>query len=114
MAMRRQTRLASESALFLLVLGAILVLVNVLGFFGVKLRADATGASVFSLSKGSQRLAKSLDDQMEIRAYFSSELPPPFNAMGRYVRDLQAEYRDASGGKIVVRFIDPKSDEHKQ
>jgi ABC-type uncharacterized transport system involved in gliding motility auxiliary subunit len=114
MAMRRQTRLSSESALFLLVLGAILVLVNVLGFFGMKLRSDTTGANVFSLSTGSKRLATSLEDTMEIRAYFSAELPPPFNAMGRYVRDLLSEYRDASGGKIVVRFIDPKNDEQKQ
>lgn len=113
MAMRRQTRLSSESALFLLVLGAALVLVNVLGFFGVKLRGDTTEAAVFSLSKGSKRLASSLDDTMEIRAYFSTELPPPFNAMGRYVRDLLSEYRDASGGKIVVRFVDPTTDEHK-
>jgi len=114
MAMRRQTRLSSESALFLLVLGAALVLVNVLGFFGLKLRADTTEAKVFSLSTGSKRLATSLEDTMEIRAYFSAELPPPFNAMGRYVRDLLSEYRDASGGKIVVRFIDPTTDEQKQ
>ena len=114
MAMRRQTRLASESALFLLVLGASLVLVNVLGFFGVNLRADTTEAHVFSLSKGSKHLASSLDDEMEIRAYFSKELPPPYNAMGRYVRDLLSEYRDASGGKITVRFIEPKTDEEKQ
>jgi ABC-type uncharacterized transport system involved in gliding motility auxiliary subunit len=114
MAMRKQTRLASESALFLLVLGAILVLLNLLGVFGVNLRADATDTKVFSLSQGSKRLASSLDDQMEIRAYFSAELPPPFNAMGRYVRDLLAEYRDASGGKIVLRVISPKTDEEKQ
>jgi ABC-2 type transport system permease protein len=114
MAMRKQTRLASESALFLLVLGAILVLLNLLGVFGVNMRADATDAQVFSLSKGSQRLAASLDDQMEIRAYFSSELPPPYNAMGRYVRDLLAEYRDASKGKITLRVIQPTTDEDKQ
>src|SRR5687767_12148785 len=114
MAMRKQTRLASESALFLLVLGAILVLLNLLGVFGVNMRADATDAQVFSLSKGSQRLAASLDDQMEIRAYFSSELPPPYNAMGRYVRDLLAEYRDASKGKITLRVVQPTTDEDKQ
>lgn len=114
MAMRKQTRLASESALFLLVLGAILVLLNLLGVFGVNMRADATDAQVFSLSKGSQRLAASLDDQMEIRAYFSAELPPPYNAMGRYVRDLLAEYRDASKGKITLRVIQPATDEDKQ
>jgi ABC-type uncharacterized transport system involved in gliding motility auxiliary subunit len=114
MAMRKQTRLASESALFLLVLGAILVLLNLLGVFGVNLRADATDAKVFSLSQGSRRLAASLEDQMEIRAYFSAELPPPYNAMGRYVRDLLAEYRDASKGKVTLRVIAPATDEEKQ
>ena len=87
MALRKQTRLASESALFLLVIGASLVLLNLLGAFGVNLRGDVTQARVFSLSTGSKRLAKSLDDQLEIRAYFSKELPPPYNSMGRYVRD---------------------------
>jgi ABC-2 type transport system permease protein len=114
MALRKQTRLSSESALFLLVLGASLVLLNLLGAFGVNVRGDVTSARVFSLSEGSKRLAKGLDDQLEIRAYFSEELPPPYNAMGRYVRDLLAEYRDASGGKVTLRLISPKTDEEKQ
>jgi ABC-type uncharacterized transport system involved in gliding motility auxiliary subunit len=114
MAVRTQSRLRSESALFLLVLGAILVLLNLLGFFGVGLHTDTTSARVFSLSKGSKRLASSLNDQMEIRAYFSKDLPPPYNALQRYVRDLLAEYRDASHGKITLRVIEPSSDEEKQ
>ena len=114
MATRTQTRLARESALFLLVLGASLVLLNLLGFFGVNLRADATSAELFSLSKGSKRLAGALQDQMEIRAYFSKDLPPPYNAMGRYIRDLLTEYRDASHGKITLRMIEPQTDEDKQ
>src|SRR5690349_20583037 len=100
--MRRQTRLASESLVFLVVLGAIAILVNVLGVFGVNLRYDATSAGVFSLAPGSKRLAGSLDDQLEIRAYFSEELPAPYNAMPRYVRDLLSEYANASKGKITV------------
>ncbi|MDH5672119.1 MAG: GldG family protein [Myxococcales bacterium] len=114
MATKAQKRMASESALFLVVLGAIVVVLNLLGFLGVNLRADATENRLFSLSSGSKRLAASLDDQMEIRAYFSAELPPPYNAMGRYVRDLLSEYRDASKGKITVSFIAPESDEEKQ
>jgi ABC-type uncharacterized transport system involved in gliding motility auxiliary subunit len=114
MAVRTQTRWSSESALFLLVLGAILVLLNVLGVFGVHTRADATDARLFSLSSGSKRLASSLKDRMEIRAYFSKDLPPPYNAMGRYVRDLLAEYRDASHGKIKLQMIEPQTDEEKQ
>jgi ABC-type uncharacterized transport system involved in gliding motility auxiliary subunit len=108
--MRKQTRLRSESALFLLVIGAILVVLNVLGVFGVNLRADTTSAKLFSLSKGSARLASSLTDQMEIRAYFSKDLPPPYNSLERYVRDLLTEYRDASHGKIRLRMIEPQTD----
>lgn len=100
--------------MFLLVLGAALVLINVLGSLGANARVDTTEAKAFSLSQGSKKLAKSLEDQMEIRAYFSEELPPPFNAMGTYVRDLLAEYRDASGGRITLKLIAPKTDEDKQ
>jgi ABC-type uncharacterized transport system involved in gliding motility auxiliary subunit len=116
MATRTQTqsRLRSESALFLLVLGAIFVLANLVGAFGVHMRADATSARLFSLSQGSKRLAGSLQDQMEIRAYFSKDLPPPYNALSRYVRDLLTEYRDASHGKITLRVVEPQSDEDKQ
>jgi ABC-2 type transport system permease protein len=114
MAKRTRARLAGESAMFLLVLGAALVLVNVLGSIGANARIDTTEAKAFSLSQGSKKLANNLEDQMEIRAYFSEELPPPFNAMGTYVRDLLAEYRDASGGKISLKLISPKTDEEKQ
>jgi len=100
--------------MFLLVLGAALVLLNVLGAFGANARLDTTEVNAFSLSTGSKKLAKGLEDQMEIHAYFSEELPPPFNAMGQYVRDLLAEYRDASGGKITLKLISPKTDEEKQ
>lgn len=113
MATKTQSRMASESALFLLVLGAIVVVLNLLGVF-VNARYDATEKELFSLSDGSKRLAKSLDDQLEIRAYFSTDLPPPHNATERYVRDLLAEYRDASGGKITLRVIHPESDEDKE
>jgi len=113
MATKQQKRAAGESAAFLAVLAAVVVLVNALGVF-LHGRADLTEKEFFSLSTGSKRLASTLDDQMEIRAYFSEDLPPPHNTTERYVRDLLAEYRDASSGKVKVRFINPTDDEQKQ
>ena len=43
------------------------------------------------LAEGSERLASSLDDRMEITAYFTEDLPAPFNATARQVRDLLDE-----------------------
>jgi ABC-type uncharacterized transport system involved in gliding motility auxiliary subunit len=113
MTQKTQARAASASTTFLLLLSGILILVNVLGLF-LHLRADTTGKELFSLSKGSMRLASNLKDRMEIVAYFSPDLPPPHNATERYVRDLLMEYRDSSKGKIALRFVHPEKDEDKQ
>lgn len=103
-----------ESLAFLLTSAAILIVLNVLAAsFGVA-RCDLTENGIFSLSAGSKELAAGLEDQLEIVAYFSSNLPPPHNATERYARDLLAEYRAASGGKIKVRFVDPSTDEERK
>jgi ABC-type uncharacterized transport system involved in gliding motility auxiliary subunit len=113
MAQSKQSRAASESTAFLILTAGILVLLNVLGLF-FHGRMDGTQKEIFSLSNGSLRLSSSLKDRMEIVAYFSSDLPPPHNATERYVRDLLAEYRDASNGKISLRIVHPEKDEDKQ
>lgn len=109
----KQSRAAVESTAFLLVIAGVAVAVNVLSLF-INPRLDLTHANLFSLSNGSKRLAANLDDQLEVRAYFSADLPPPHNATERYVRDLLAEYESASKGKLRVRYIHPETDEQKQ
>src|SRR5437763_12803577 len=98
MAMNKRSRAATESLAFMGAVGVCLVLLNVLGiyFFG---RVDVTGDSLFSLSKGSKDVVAKLDDTLEITAYFTKDLPPPFNATERYVRDILDEYQAASHGK---------------
>lgn len=113
MTKKQQARAASESAAFLMLFAGILVLVNVLGVF-FHVRLDTTHRDLFSLSKGSLHLASTLKDRMEVVAYFSPDLPPPHNATERYVRDLLMEYRDASHGKLTLRFVHPEKDEDKQ
>ncbi len=114
MSSKVQQRAASESLVFLLIVGGILILLNVLAAFFPSPRIDLTGNRLFSLAEGSKRLASSLDDRLEITAYFTENLPPPFNATERHVRDLLAEYAAASNGDIVVNFVNPDSDEKQQ
>jgi ABC-2 type transport system permease protein len=113
MTQKNQARASGQSAMFLLLLGGIAVVLNVLGVF-VNVRSDWTDRELFSLSNGSKRLVSTLNDRMEIVAYFSPDLPPPHNATERYVRDLLMEYRDASKGKIAVRVVHPQKDDEKQ
>jgi ABC-2 type transport system permease protein len=113
MAMNKRTKRATESLAFLGVTAGIVVLLNVLGifFFG---RVDVTEKRLFSLSQGSQRVVQNLTDELQVVAYFTKDLPPPFNATERYVRDLLDEYQSAARGKVVVTFINPDTDEARQ
>lgn len=114
MSSRVQKRAASESLFFLLIVGGILVLLNVLVAYFPSPRIDLTSNQLFSLADGSKRLSSNLDDRLEITAYFTENLPPPFNATERHVRDLLAEYAAASNGDIVVSFVNPDTEEKQQ
>lgn len=113
MAMNQRTRAASESIGLLAIIAGILIALNVLSVFFFA-RLDLTEAKLFSLSDGSKRVARSLDDKMEVIAYFTEDLPPPFNATERYVRDMLEEYVAASNGKITFRVVHPDTDDEKQ
>lgn len=110
--MERKSKARGESAVFLLIFAAILVAVNVLS---VKwfVREDLTARKVHSLSRASLEVVSRLKDTLVVKAYFTEDLPPPFNAHARYVRDILTEYQAYSHGKMRFEFIDPKEDEQK-
>jgi gliding-associated putative ABC transporter substrate-binding component GldG len=99
----RQKKLAITSGAGVLLTGVILLLINVLAAW-VPLRLDLTRSHAYSLSKSSRKLARSLEDPVVIKVYFSPDLPSPYNTFGRYVKDLLTEYRSASRGRIRFEF----------
>jgi ABC-type uncharacterized transport system involved in gliding motility auxiliary subunit len=111
MSVAERSKASGENILFYVVLVAILIVINVVG---IRLfwRADLTANEQFSLSEASIQVVRNLDDKLVVKAYFTKNLPPPFNATERYVRDLLEEYQSSSKGKMKVVFIDP-SDEEK-
>jgi gliding-associated putative ABC transporter substrate-binding component GldG len=92
----------------LLVVG-IVVLVNIvsMNLFG---RLDLTRGKVFSLSPASKKIVRSLDDQFLVKAYFSKNLPSPYNANAKYVQDLLNEYKAFGKGSFKYSFVDPSDD----
>ncbi|MDE2293043.1 MAG: GldG family protein, partial [Elusimicrobia bacterium] len=106
----RPRSLAAASAA--LVAGC-LVLLNLLAQ-RLPLRADLSQGSLYSLSPGSVRVLRGLKDPVEVRVYFSDELPPEYAAARSYVKDLLDEYRRASRGLLRVRFLDVDKDPEAQ
>lgn len=92
---------------------AILVLVNVIS---VRLftRVDLTRNGMFTLSDASKDLMRSLDDRVTVKAYFTEDLPAPYNGNRRLLLDQLNEYRAYSGGKLQFEFIDPAGEKGEQ
>jgi gliding-associated putative ABC transporter substrate-binding component GldG len=89
-----------------LVILGILIFVNLLALRFFK-RIDLTGEKLYTLSDASKNLVKSLDDKFLVKAYFTSDLPSPYNNNKREVQDQLDEYRAYAGGNFQYEFIDP-------
>lgn len=92
----------------LLVLVAIYILVAL-----PRLRIDMTQDKLYTLSPGTKSILKKLDTPVEMRFYFSqseARVPAQDRTYAKQVEDLLEEMKQASGGKLRVRKIDPKPD----
>ncbi len=93
---------------------AIVIAVNLIGLFFFA-RLDITDERLYSLSDASKKLAESLNDPVVCKLYFSEDIPAPYNANARYLKDQLYEYRAYSGGQLRFEFIDPvKTDREKE
>jgi len=86
----------------------ILIVVN---FFSYQIfyRWDLTQNKDYSISKVSKRAVADLEDVVNIKVYFSKNLPSQYISLQQEVGDILDEYANYSNGKIRVEFIDPDS-----
>lgn len=94
----------------LFVIAAILVVVNLIGM-KIFARADLTEQSIYTLSQASRSVVGNLSDRLTVKAYFTKDLPAPYNANSRYVRDILEDYRTYGNGNFYYEFVDPADEE---
>ena len=90
-----------EVALFL---GAA-IMINVSSASGLFQRLDLTESGLYSLSAPSIDAVSSLREPLTIRAFFSPNLPAPYNTVEQAVRDLLDEYAVYGGEFFNFQFI---------
>ncbi len=100
---RRRKRFALASAGGLALTAVVIILLNVISGW-VYLRFDMTGSRAYSLSPSTKKLVSHLDDPVIVKAFFTPDLPAPFNTNERYIRDMLTEYRAASHGRVRFEF----------
>ena len=86
---------------------------TVLNFFAYQLfiRLDLTDGKIYSISDASKKTARDLEDIVNIKAYFSEDLPTQYAIVKQQAVDLLQEYENYGSGKIRLDFIDPQGDE---
>lgn len=85
---------------------SILIVLNFIVSY-VPIRLDTSKGRIYSISAGSKDLLKKLDDTLLVRIMFSADLPANYRLNEKYLADLLAEYKRASGGKIHIEYFDP-------
>lgn len=92
---------------------ALFVAFNILA--GVALRparVDLTDGKLYTLSEGSRRVARGLEEPVRLTLYYSEKLgaslPPQIRTYATRVREVLGEYARASGGKVVVETVNPE------
>ena len=94
----------------------ILGILVVLNFISIRLfgRLDLTSQGVYTLSDASKRIVGSLDDRVTVKAYFTEDLPAPYNNNRRAVLDILNDYKAYSKGNLQYEFINPQGEKGEQ
>ena len=74
-------------------------------------RIDLTESKAYTLSKVTRGIVKNLEEPLTIKAYFTRELPSPYNNIARFVEDQLAELKAYGKGNFRYEFLDPADEE---
>ncbi|MDH3224259.1 MAG: Gldg family protein, partial [Gemmatimonadota bacterium] len=86
------------------------LMLNLLGGY-IRGRVDLTADNLFTLSDGSREILGNLDDIVNLKLFVSDELPQEIQLTLRDVRDLAADLRGASNGRLITEELNPDADE---
>ncbi len=111
---RRTSRTGkTDMSITIILLIGILIVVNFFSY-NIFYRLDLTENKIYSISDATKKTVAGLDDIVNIKAYFSDNLPSQLLSLRQEVEDVLDEYSAYSGGKIKISFIDPGEDETLQ
>jgi len=98
-----------DTLIKLAIIIGIIVVINVIAK-RVFTRVDLTKNKSYTLSPVSKDIVANLDDKILVKAYFSNNMPPPYNNLRRQVQDILDDYRSYSKGNLNYEFLNPTSE----
>ena len=93
----------------LLALVGILIFVNLLSLRVYK-RVDLSDGRIYTVPEYTRQLLHQLKDPLQVKVYFSTELPFPYSEYRRFIGEKLEEYQVFAGQKLHYEFVDPDLD----
>lgn len=90
-----------------------LVLINIISL-RIFDRYDFTRHEVFTLSEISKDIVVALNDRIDIKVFFTEDVPAPYNNNRRMLIDMLDEYKAYGGSKINFQFISPSGEQEEE
>ena len=110
---KQKVKNRTELIVYVLVIFGLIAVVNYGGTKWFK-RIDMTDSKQYSVSTATKKILKSLDDIINIKVFFSKDLPPHLHKTITDVKDLLAEYQAYAGKNLHITWEDPAESEESK
>lgn len=100
----------TQTVLYVLIILGFVAVLNYLSTRFFK-RLDVTENKEYSISNATKGMLQDVNDIVNIKVYFSQDLPPHLKTLESGVSDLLSEFKAYSGGNLRITFEDPSKDE---
>ena len=104
----------TQAAIFLTLLLAGLVILNLIFSQAVTARWDLTQDDQFTLSPATSQMLDTLDGHISVKVFLSKDLPAPDNQLYQNLNDLLSEFEAAAHGELTFEIIEPESKQDEE
>jgi|WetSurMetagenome_2_1015567.scaffolds.fasta_scaffold00051_27 ABC-2 type transport system permease protein len=110
---KNKIRNGTQLVIYALVILGFICVANYLStkFF---VRADLTEKKMYSVSKATKNVLRKLDDIVNVKVYFSQNLPVNLKTLQSDVRDMLSEYKAYAGRNLRITYEDPSKNEEEK
>ncbi|MFP4162943.1 MAG: GldG family protein [Chitinispirillaceae bacterium] len=105
----KKIKTRTELAVIIAAVLAVVALVNY-GASSLFRRIDLTENKQYTVSKASKKLLRGMDDIVNIKVFFSNDLPPETYNTVTTVKDLLSEFQNLAGNKLRITYENPSED----
>ncbi len=106
----KKVKYQTQSVVFVAIIFGFVAVANYI-FSKKFFRIDLTENKMYSISSASKSLLKDLDDIVNIKVYFSKNLPPHMKKLEADVKDVLSEFKAYAGKNLHIAWEDPSENE---